>query len=54
MPGADVTVNATFALQDYTISLGEGYVNPMGQMSDRPFRGVNIVIDGYRTYKVVK
>ena len=24
MPGADVTVNATFALQDYTISLGEG------------------------------
>ena len=33
---------------------GRRYVNPMGQMSNRPFRGVNIVIDGDRTYKVVK
>jgi len=26
----------------------------MGQVSDRPFQGLNIVIDGDKTYKVVK
>ena len=30
------------------------YVNPMGQVSDRPFQGVNIVVDGNKTYKVIK
>jgi len=30
------------------------YVNPMGHVSDRPFKGLNIVIDGDKTYKVVK
>lgn len=30
------------------------YVNPMGQVSNTPFKGINIVIDGDRTYKVVK
>ena len=30
------------------------YVNPMGQVSDRPFQGVNIVVDGDKTYKVIK
>ncbi len=29
------------------------YVNPMGQVSDRPFKGLNIVIDGNKTYKIV-
>jgi len=26
----------------------------MGHVSDRPFKGLNIVIDGDKTYKVVK
>lgn len=62
MPASAVNVNAAFVLDQSTaidgINLDNGqgrrYVNPMGQMSDRPFRGVNIVIDGDRTYKVVK
>lgn len=57
-----MNVNAAFVLDQSTaidgINLDNGqgrrYDNPMGQMSDRPFRGVNIVIDGDRTYKVVK
>ena len=62
MPASAVNVNATFkhesatAIDGINLDNGQGrrYVNPMGQMSDRPFRGVNIVIDGDRTYKVVK
>lgn len=62
MPASAVNVNAAFVLDQSTaidgINLDNGqgrrYVNPMGQMSDRPLRGVNIVIDGDRTYKVVK
>lgn len=62
MPASAVNVNAAFVLDQSTaidgINLDNGqgrrYDNPMGQMSDRPFRGVNIVIDGDRTYKVVK
>ena len=30
------------------------YVNAQGQVSNRPFQGVNIVIDGNKTYKIVK
>ena len=30
------------------------YVNPMGQVSDTPFKGINIVIDGDKVYKVIK
>lgn len=30
------------------------YVNPMGQVSNTPFKGLNIVIDGDKTYKVIK
>ncbi|MBP3738367.1 MAG: DUF5115 domain-containing protein [Muribaculaceae bacterium] len=30
------------------------YVNPMGQVSNTPFQGVNIVVDGNKTYKVIK
>ena len=37
-----------------SISNGVKYVNVMGQVSNRPFKGVNIVIDGNKTYKVVK
>lgn len=29
------------------------FVNPLGQVSDRPFKGINIVIDGNKTYKIV-
>ena len=29
------------------------YVNPMGQVSNTPFKGLNIVIDGDKTYKVI-
>ena len=30
------------------------YVNPLGQVSKTPFKGINIVIDGNRTLKVIK
>lgn len=29
------------------------YVNSVGQVSDRPFKGFNIVIDGDKTYKII-
>ena len=62
MPASTVNVNATFKLQSTTAIDGihtdglQGlrYVNPMGQVSDRPFKGINIVIDGVKTYKMVK
>lgn len=62
MPASTVNVNATFKLQSTTAIDGihtdglQGlrYVNPMGQVSDRPFKGINIVIDGDKTYKIVK
>ncbi|MBO4870582.1 MAG: fibronectin type III domain-containing protein [Muribaculaceae bacterium] len=53
----DVTVEAspTTAVTDLHVSAGAvKYVNAMGQVSNRPFKGVNIVIDGNKTYKVVK
>lgn len=62
MPASAVSVNATFVKDESTAITGieadgrQGvrYVNPMGQVSDRPFPGINIVIDGDKTYKVVK
>ena len=62
MPASAVNVNATFVEDQNTAIMGieadgrQGvrYVNPMGQVSDRPFPGINIVIDGDKTYKVVK
>ena len=62
MPASAVNVNATFKQESVTAIDGihadgrQGllYVNPMGQVSDRPFKGINIVIDGDKTYKLVK
>ncbi len=62
MPASAVNVNAAFVEDQNTAITGieadgrQGvrYVNPMGQVSDRPFPGINIVIDGNKTYKVVK
>lgn len=63
MPDADININATFtknkptAISDINADSTQGkrlYVSPSGQVSDRPFRGVNIVIDGNSTYKILK
>ena len=62
MPASAVNVNAAFVEDQNTAITGieadgrQGvrYVNPMGQVSDRPFPGINIVIDGNKTYKVLK
>lgn len=62
MPASAVNVNATFKQESVTAidgihadgRQGLRYVNPMGQVSDRPFKGINIVIDGDKTYKLVK
>ena len=63
MPGEPVSINVETAedqpvmtgITDLNVtSKGVKYVNVMGQVSDRPFNGVNIVIDGDKTYKVIK
>ena len=63
MPDADININATFtknkptAISDINADSTQGkrlYVSPSGQVSDRPFTGVNIVIDGNSTYKILK
>ena len=62
MPAAPVNINVTMeqevttGVADLNVSSNKGvkYVNVMGQVSDRPFNGVNIVIDGDKTYKVIK
>ena len=63
MPDADININATFtknkptAISDINADSTQGkrlYVSPSGQVSDHPFRGVNIVIDGNSTYKILK
>ncbi len=42
-------------ITDITVSEGNvRYVSPMGVVSDRPFSGLNIVIDGQKVYKIVK
>ena len=63
MPDADININATFtknkptAISDINADSTQGkrlYVSPSGQVSDHPFRGVNIVSDGNSTYKILK
>ena len=62
MPASNVNVIATFkeeqvtAIGDIKADSHNGlrYVNPMGQVSNRPFQGLNIVIDGNKTYKIIK
>lgn len=62
MPAGDVTVNVEVAQAIHTaitdINAAQNgnvrYVNAMGQVSNRPFNGINIVIDGDKTYKIVK
>ncbi|MBO4871783.1 MAG: leucine-rich repeat protein [Muribaculaceae bacterium] len=62
MPAAPININVTMeqevvtGVADLNVSSNKGvkYVNVMGQVSDRPFKGVNIVIDGDKTYKVIK
>ncbi len=62
MPASNVNVIATFkeeqvtAIGDIKADNHDGlrYVNPMGQVSNRPFQGLNIVIDGNKTYKIIK
>lgn len=62
MPASNVNVIATFkeeqvtAIGDIKADSHDGlrYVNPMGQVSNRPFQGLNIVIDGNKTYKIIK
>ncbi|MBR1804087.1 MAG: hypothetical protein IJ775_04195, partial [Muribaculaceae bacterium] len=61
MPAEPVTINVTVAqipitgVNDLRVSDNDGvrYINPMGQVSNRPFQGVNIVIDGDKTYKAI-
>lgn len=62
MPDADINIDATFVENTHTAISGinadnhEGlrYVSPSGRVSNRPFDGVNIVIDGNNTYKILK
>ena len=62
MPAEPININVSIAQQittgiyDLNVNGNKGvkYVNPMGQVSDRPFEGINIVIDGNKTYKVIK
>ncbi|MBP3738366.1 MAG: leucine-rich repeat protein [Muribaculaceae bacterium] len=62
MPEESVTIDVSLVqtiitgVNDLRVNSDNGvkYVNPMGQVSDRPFQGVNIVVDGGKTYKVIK
>ena len=62
MPEEPVTIDVTLVqntitgVNDLRVNSDNGvkYVNPMGQVSNRPFKGVNIVVDGGKTYKVIK
>ena len=63
MPNTDITVVAMFensistGIEQITSADAAGkvkYVNPLGQVSDRPFKGINIVIDGDKIYKIIK
>ncbi|MBP3739234.1 MAG: hypothetical protein J6I72_09335, partial [Muribaculaceae bacterium] len=62
MPEEPVTIDVTLVqntitgVNDLRVNSVNGvkYVNPMGQVSNRPFKGVNIVVDGGKTYKVFK
>ena len=62
MPAEAVTVNVEVvetvvtAVTDINVanSAAVKYVNAQGQVSDRPFQGINIVIEGNKAYKIVK
>ena len=62
MPEESVTIDVSIVqtiitgVNDLRVNSDNGvkYVNPMGQVSNRPFKGVNIVVDGGKTYKVIK
>ena len=62
MPEESVTIDVSLVqtiitgVNDLRVNSDNGvkYVNPMGQVSNRPFQGVNIVVDGGKTYKVIK
>ncbi|MBO4870588.1 MAG: leucine-rich repeat protein [Muribaculaceae bacterium] len=62
MPAEPINIDVTMAQQittgiyDLNVNGNKGvkYINAMGQVSDRPFEGINIVIDGDKVYKVVK
>lgn len=46
----------TTAVSDLKVNSNNGamYVNPMGQVSSSPFKGINIVVDGDKVTKVIK
>ncbi len=48
--------NVATAISDINADNHENirYVSPSGRVSNRPFEGVNIVIDGNNTYKIIK
>lgn len=54
----DVTIEEVISTAIVDINAAQNgnvkYVNAMGQVSNRPFNGINIVIDGDKTYKIVK
>ena len=62
MPAEAVTINVTVeeelstAVTDINVAgnVPVKYINAMGQVSDRPFQGINIVIDGNKVTKIVK
>ena len=62
MPAEPVTITAEFeeevstAIRDLSAA-GDGsvrYIDPMGRVSDRPFKGVNIVVKDGKVSKMVK
>lgn len=63
MPNVPVTIDVTVEEESPVTAISDinaanagtvKYVNAQGQVSNRPFQGVNIVIDGNKTYKIVK
>lgn len=63
MPNVPVTIDVTMEEESPVTAISDinaanagtvKYVNAQGQVSNRPFQGVNIVIDGNKTYKIVK
>ena len=54
--GVEMQQQVTTGIYDLNVNGNKGvkYVNAMGQVSDRPFEGINIVIDGDKVTKVMK
>ncbi|MBR1803291.1 MAG: hypothetical protein IJ775_00080, partial [Muribaculaceae bacterium] len=63
MPNVPVTIDVTMEEESPVTAISDinaanagtvKYVNAQGQVSNRPFQGVNIVIDANKAYKIVK